>query len=138
MKIWKLEILDGTNIELPEASATLVKQSLARGDKFISLGERTVATHQVKTLDKTSIEDTEGKILLGEGMNAFKGKIKEYKDQKGYNLIGAIRVKKQVSQRDFTSYFSKHPSYESVHGEGMWVAFWVAKDHGIPQGCELA
>lgn len=137
MKIWKLELLDGTSIELPEASAMLVKQSLARGDKFISIGERTVATHQVKTLDKTSAEDTEGKILLGEGVNAFKGKINEYADSKGYRLISAVKVKKEVSQKDFTSYYGKHPAYEKVPGDGTWVSFWIAKDLGIPAGCEV-
>lgn len=138
MKLWKLALMDETEIEMPHAAAEMVKQAMGRGDKFVSLPDRVIAVHQIKSLDKTSREDVAGKKALHAGLNAFKGDVNVQKDQDGYLSVRAVKVKKEVSQREYASYYSKHPSYETVGGDGHWVAFWVAKDLGIPEGCVLA
>lgn len=137
MKIWKLDLMDGGSLDVPEASAELVQAALKRGDKFIFFPGHSIPSHQVKNFERTGREDTTGKKLLHEGINAFKGQVKEYEDSNGYNMIAAIKVKKQVGQREFTTYYAKHPSYECI-SEGNWVSFWIAKDLGIPEGCVLA
>ena len=138
MKIWKLALMDDTTIEMPHAAAEMVKGAMARGDKFVSLPDRVIAVHQIKSLDKTSKEDIDSKRALEGGMNAFKGDVKVITDKDGYHSVAAVKIKKEVSQREFASYYAKHPSYETTAGEGSWVAFWVAKDLGVPEGCMLA
>ena len=130
--------MDDTTIEMPHAAAEMVKSAMARGDKFISLPDRTIAVHQIKSLDKTSKEDIDSKKALQAVINAFKSDVTVITDENGYHSIAAVKVKKEVSQREFASYYAKHPSYETTAGEGSWVAFWVAKDHGVPEGCMLA
>lgn len=136
MKLWKLDLMDGSSIEMPEAAANMVKQALEGTQKFIELPDRTIAVHQIKSLDKTSKEDIDAKRTLSAGLNAFKGKLNVYQDKDGNNMISAVKVKKEVGQREFSSYYAKHPSYEVVAPQT--VAFWVAKDLGVPEGCELA
>ena len=138
MKLWRLELMDGTSIDMPDAAAQMAKTAMGRGDKFISLPDRVIALHQIKTLDKTSTEDTSGKKLLGQGLNAFKGDVTVLTDKNGYHSVSAVKVKKEVSQREYSSYYSKHPAYEPVKGEQNSVSFWIAKDLGIPEGCALA
>jgi hypothetical protein len=140
MKLWKLALMDETEIEMPHAAAEMVKQAMARGDKFVSLPDRVVAVHQIKSLDKTSREDVSGKKALQAGLNAFKSDVNVQTDKDGYQSVQAIKVKKEVSQREYAAYYAKHPSYETVsgNGSGHWVAFWVAKDLGVPESCVLA
>lgn len=136
MKIWKLALMDETTIEMPHAAAEMVKTAMARGDKFVSLPDRVVAVHQIKSLDKTSKEDIDAKRSLHAGLDAFKGEVKVSKDENGYHTVQAIKVKKEVGAREYASYYAKHPSYETVGPQT--VAFWVAKDLGVPEGCVLA
>lgn len=137
MKLWQLKLMDDTVMDMPEAAAKLLQGAMARGDKFVNLPDRTIALHQVKSLDKTSREDTEGKKLLGQGINAFSGNVTVSTDEHGYDYVQAIRVKKEVGQKEYTNYYSKHPAYKKEPGDGFVVSFTVAKDLGIPDGCEL-
>ena len=138
MKLWRLELMDGTSIDMPDAAAQMAKTAMGRGDKFISLPDRVIAVHQIKTLDKTSREDVDSKRALQSGLKALRGDVTVHTDEKGYHSVSAVKVKKEVSQREYSSYYSKHPAYEPVKGEQNSVSFWIAKDLGIPEGCVLA
>lgn len=137
MKLWSLKLIDNTEMDMPESAAVLLKAAMARGDKFVNLPDRTIALHQIKTLDKTSREDTEGKKLLEGGLNAFSGQVQVFEDERGYHYVKGITVKKEVGQREYTNYYGKHPAYKKEAGDGYLVSFTVAKDLGVPEGCQL-
>lgn len=132
--------MDQTTIDIPAGVAPLVTKALTSGEKFLNLPSinRTIAVHQVLSFDETSRTDTTGKKLLEGGLNAFAGEVKHYTSKDGYDLIPAIKVKKEVGQKDFNNYYGKHPSYRKTKDQGFWVSFYVAKDLGIPDGCTLA
>lgn len=121
MRYWEVEKWDGNTIIVPEKIAKFIADECAKGNDHITWADNFIARKDIREIRKTS------KRPDVQQYDALKsGKVEDQVSDGGplLNPDGSVLsnwYKKGVTQREWNSYYSKHPGYYRLSTEGGTV-----------------
>lgn len=124
MNYWELITYDDEHIKVKPENVEFVQNKLSSGEGFIRTPDRSINVKMIKDFIETSKVYSDQK-LLEEAHTAFKEPL--------YTEDGAVvarYVKKTVSAREFTKYYSHFPAYRRLetHDNSVTIAWRVPVD----------
>lgn len=123
---WNLTLRDGRVIPIPPKAIDVVKRKMATREPIIT-SESSIPFSLIQSFDKSSRRAGQ-QSLLEEVAQAF-GEAIITQDEDNNDMVKARWVKKQVTNQEYASYYSKGHMYRKLgatDGGMVWVAFVVA------------
>jgi hypothetical protein len=127
---WELKLRDGTKIPIPPEFVGVVKRKMEAKEP-ITTSRSVIPFAQVDGFDKTAKKRTDNKLLEDVAV-AFKEPLvrtREFADGTNDEAVSVKWVKKQVSQREWDTYYSKG-SYKRLNSEaGIVIVAMLVPTH---------
>lgn len=120
---WLIELWDGETIRVKPSNVHVIQKKVASAEGAINTRERSIMVKNIKDFRETS-EVYSDQQLLEAGARAFKEPLIED------DAVMMVWVKKTVTHRDYSKYYSHHSAYRKIsETDGRVTIMWRQPTH---------